>query len=247
MTSRATIRLNPPGGDPARPWHLLRVHCESLHRSGLDYHVRFDLPGNTITVTAEGQPIPRRRAPPAHRTLLPDPMTPAHAQRGLACQRELERTTLDRIWDRWRWWRAHGSGYYRVDYSPERERKQARFGAWLASRIARQARRLRVGWEFKPDQDDYRSCDEALGWKCPRLSKLNKRERDKGWIKAVARCYLGRDIELVGDRKARAWGRARAEYPSTLTMPDLIREYRRAKIDLEYWGEMVRLTNGGAV
>lgn len=226
----------------ARPWHLLRVHCESLYRSGLPYRVYFDLPTGKVVIFAKGapDPIPPPRPP---RYALPPKITLAQAQRGLADQLQLVNRLRDQVADQWRSWRGPD---YSPPYNPTQRTKRARFGRWLASTCARQQNRLRMGWELHIGKGEYASCDAALGWRCPRQSQLTTGECSRGWLWAVAYRYLGQRIQIKPFRKRPA-NPSPASSPTTTTTTQLdrIRTYRAAKIDLEYWHEMIRLTNGG--
>jgi hypothetical protein len=249
MTSHTTIYLPQSTCAPeelARPWHLLRVHCESLHRSGLPYQVQFDLPGERIVVLAEGtpQPIPPRR-PPRY-AILPPRMTLAQARQGLAEQLQLVSRLRCNVTLQWRRWRYTTQPEYKNRTQQFKDRRRA-FGWWLASVCARHRNRLRMGWELRPDKVDYASCDAALGWRCPRKSQLTKHERNRGWLWALAYRYLGLPIVIEPFfRRTMAPPQANpAQAGQPATQLDRITAYRDAKVDLEYWQEMICLTGGG--
>jgi hypothetical protein len=115
---------------------------------------------------------------------------------------------------------------------------------------------------FTPNLSDYKSADQTFGQHIPRVSQLSKSEREcSGWVKAIAGRLgihwgwretkrepdLGVPYALRDDetpRLARAdWVDqflARQKPASYLDVSELT-EYRRARVEVEYWREILRL------
>jgi hypothetical protein len=115
---------------------------------------------------------------------------------------------------------------------------------------------------FTPNLGDYKSADQTFGQHIPRVSQLSQSEREgRGWVRAIAGRLgihwgwretkrepdLGVPYALRDDetpRLARAdWVDqflARQKPASYLDVSELT-EYRRARVEVEYWREILRL------
>jgi len=246
-------------------WHAFAAHCRSLARDGLQYRITLQPFAARPHILIEASGIIGRRKPPARSNGLPALVTEQQATKRLA---DAEALLKERRWDlarKWGWWRQET---YQREYDPAAVKMRRTFGRWLAGRLARRCgcRGTRRDYEqtmdgLVPNLSDYKSADETFGRRIPRLSELPLHDRERrGWVRSIAQglgVYWGwrtpktepdpgvpyaLDSDDETPRLApAAWVERFLARPGIQIELSELAAYRRAKVDVEYWREMLRL------
>ena len=254
---------------PYAHWSAFVAHCRSLARDGLQYRVTVKPYAARPHILIEASGIIGRRKVSKPANGLPALLTPEQAQRGLTEALKDQAVWARHLASKWGWWRTREGYNYGYAAGVEERKRSRKFGHWLADRLARRrgCRGARGGYlqtadHFTPNLGDYKSADQTFGRHIPRVSQLSKSEREgRGWVRAIAGRLgihwgwretkrepdLGVPYALRDDetpRLARAdWVErflARQKPASYLDVSELT-EYRRARVEVEYWREILRL------
>lgn len=218
-----------------RKWHSFLFICRSLVADGLQYRVVLERIGERVALTVRAwgrpllRPLQKRKAPAS----LPSPLSKVQ------CQARLEeaRKDLAFCYLHVRTWMQENvspsSCFPRGSVTTSESRERYRIGRAIAKIIARYgtAEPLRFAAE------DYAELDLAAGRRALRASELSAQQKEVGYLPTIARVYAGCWApKRVGARSPRS-----TPAVSSASTRNLIHDCLAARIDREYWEEMVRL------
>lgn len=218
-------------------WSGIVEICRTLDRDKADYKAYFELRGVAreawfVIEVSGGQAkalkpkTSARVSPPALKTLKQCQKELADAERELKEKPEVIRRIMRNNLQ-------ITSRYGPRTYRRAEKRKFGRALAVLMADLKKFKNAVPTDLTVPQSVNDYKRLDSVFGFKVLRVSKMDTREKERGYWETLLLNHGGHYVKKEQD--------ARQNFGYNGTVMSTFRAWQNARIDAEYWREMVRL------